>query len=170
MLLLFACAIFPALLIFAAFHDVATMTIPNWVSIGLALAFLPAAALAGLTLQETGMHLAMGALALAVGAGLFFIRVWGGGDAKLVAAAALWIGWAAGMEFLFGMAVAGGALAVILVVARRLKLQSDTAWLSRLLSPKEGAPYGVAIAFGGIWAASSSDILSPALRAAGVGN
>ena len=36
------CLAFPLLLIYAAWHDVSTMTIPNWVSIVLGIAFIPA--------------------------------------------------------------------------------------------------------------------------------
>ncbi len=168
MLSLVICLIFPALLIYAAVHDVATMTIPNWVSILLALAFLPAAAIAGLSMSETGIHLGVGALALVAGAALFYMGVWGGGDAKLIAAAAIWLGASGGLPFLYGVAVVGGALAVVLIVARRLKLKSSMNWLSRLLSPTEGAPYGVAIAGGGLWAASASPVFVDALRLAGV--
>lgn len=167
MLILVFCLVFPVLLIFAAAHDVRTMTIPNWVSIILAVAFIPAAASAGLSLSETGLHLGIGAIALIIGAGMFFLGVWGGGDAKLVAAAALWTGAAGGMQFLYGVAMFGGVLAVFLIIGRRLKLKSDVDWIARLLSPKEGAPYGVAIAAGGIWAASSSPVLAEGLRAAG---
>jgi len=42
------CLAFPLLLIYAAWHDVSTMTIPNWVSITLAAVFVPAAFAAGL--------------------------------------------------------------------------------------------------------------------------
>lgn len=168
MLSLIICLIFPALLIYAAAHDVATMTIPNWVSILLALAFLPAAAVAGLSLSETGLHLGVGAIALIAGAALFYMGVWGGGDAKLIAAAAIWLGASGGLPFLYGVAIVGGALAFVLIVARRLQLKSSVQWLSRLLSPTEGAPYGVAIAGGAIWAAGASPVFADALRTAGI--
>ena len=164
----FFCLVFMALLIFAAAHDVRTMTIPNWVSVSLAVGFIPAAAAAGLSLSETGVHLGVGAIALLAGAGLFFIGVWGGGDAKLVAATALWAGAAGGAKFLYGVALFGGILALVLIIGRRLKLSTDVAWVARLLSPKEGAPYGVAIAAGGIWAASASPVLVEGLKAIGL--
>ena len=167
-MILFFGALFGALLLFAAFHDVAKMTIPNWVSIALAVAFVPAAFLAGLPLNQIGIHIGVGLVAFIVGVGLFYARVWGGGDAKLFAASMLWIGLGATGQFIYGVALAGGLLALVIVIARRMKLKSDMDWLARLLNPKVGAPYAVAIAAGAFWAASSSPVLLPALVTAGV--
>jgi prepilin peptidase CpaA len=58
------------------------------------------------------------------------------------------------------MAIAGGALAGLLIAMRRMKLKSDKPWLSRLLSPEEGAPYAVAIAIGALMAAPASPVLA----------
>jgi len=140
------CLAFPALLIYAAWHDLTTMTIPNWVSILLVAAFVPAAAASGLSMPEVGLHLAAGAVALLICAALFYLNVFGGGDAKVIAAASLWMGAAGSGHFVMGTAVAGGLLALLLIVVRRMKLSSSKAWATRLLSPTEGAPYAVAIA------------------------
>ena len=60
------CLAFPLLLLYAAWHDVSTMTIPNWVSISLGVLFVPAALAAllfaaaealGIRLQASGLHL-----------------------------------------------------------------------------------------------------------------
>ena len=168
MLVLMFCAVFAALLAFAALHDIATMTIPNWISIALTLAFFPAAYLAGLSISEIGLHFGFALAVFVVAAGMFFLGVWGGGDAKLVAAASIWTGLAGAMPFFYGIALVGGLLALILIVARRLKLESEWTWLSRLLQPTEGAPYAVAIAGGGYWAMNASPVIGPALRASGV--
>lgn len=157
------CLAFPLLLLYAAWHDVSTMTIPNWVSIGLAAAFIPAAAAAGLSIEQIGMHLAFGAVTLIVCAVLFYLNVFGGGDAKVIAAVSLWTGFVAAAPFVMGMALAGGALAAALIVLRRLKVASDRPWMQRLLSPEEGAPYAVAIAAGALFAAPASPVLSAGL-------
>ena len=86
------CLAFPLLLLYAAWHDVKTMWIPNWVSIALAAAFIPAAIAAGLSMEAIGLHLAFGAGMLLVCAALFYLGVFGGGDAKVIAAASLWTG------------------------------------------------------------------------------
>ena len=154
------CLAFPLLLIYAAWHDVSTMTIPNWVSIVLAIAFVPAAFAAGLPIEQVGMHLVFGAGVLILCAALFYLNVFGGGDAKVIAAASLWTGLAASAPFVMGMALAGGALAGVLIVLRRMKVSSDKPWLKRLMSPEEGAPYAVAIAIGALFAAPSSPVLA----------
>jgi prepilin peptidase CpaA len=154
------CLAFPLLLIFAAWHDVSTMTIPNWVSITLAIVFIPAAMTAGLSLEQIGWHLVFGAIVLVVCAGLFYLNVFGGGDAKVIAAASLWTGLAGSAPFVMGMAIAGGGLAALLIALRRMKIQSNQPWAARLLSPEEGAPYAVAIAIGALVAAPSSPVLA----------
>lgn len=162
------CLTFPALLLYAAWSDLRTMEIPNWVSIALAIGFLPAAAAAGLSVGDIGMHLAFGAAVLIVCAVLFYLGVFGGGDAKVISAASLWTGLAASGQFVMGMAIAGGFLALVLIVLRRMKVQSEHKWAARLLSPEEGAPYAVAIAVGALMAAPHSKILASGLAAAGV--
>jgi prepilin peptidase CpaA len=85
----------------------------------------------------------------------------GGGDAKLMTAAALWLGpRAAGFDptalfsFFAYTGLAGGILAVSLVALRsswiRPLAESGPAWAKRLATPGESAPYGVAIAIGAL--------------------
>ncbi len=157
------CLAFPVLLLYAAWHDISTMWIPNWVSIGLAAAFVPAAAAAGFSVEMIGMHLAFGGATMLVCAALFYLGVFGGGDAKVIAAASLWIGFSAVAPFVFWIALAGGALAIVLVLLRRMKLAPTKAWAQRLLSREEGAPYAVAIAAGALIAAPASPLLAAGL-------
>jgi prepilin peptidase CpaA len=168
MILVTLCLAFPALLIYAAWSDLRSMMINNWVSIALALAFVPAAAASGLSMQQFGMHLAFAAIALLVGAALFYMNVFGGGDAKVIAAASIWVGFAGAGKFFFMMAVCGGLLALALIVLRRMKFASPPAWAGKILSPDEGAPYAVAICAGAILAAPASPVLAAALTAVGV--
>lgn len=145
-------ALFAGLLIFAAVSDVATMKIPNWVSIALAAAFPIYALIAGMAWTEIGWHLAFGFAVLIVGYLLFQINVMGGGDAKLIAAASVWTGVGSFGAFALWTALAGGALAIILMFARKAVQPSDArpAFVNRLLKPRGGVPYGVAIAAGGL--------------------
>ncbi|WP_293676512.1 prepilin peptidase [uncultured Phenylobacterium sp.] len=143
---------FPALTLFAAAKDATSFRIPNWISLALAVLF-PAAALAvGMPITDIGLHLAIGTAALVLGMVMFALRWLGGGDAKLMAAAALWLGWPALMTFLAGAALAGGVLAVLLLALRspglRLVALRGPPWMSKLAEPGEGVPYGVAIAAG----------------------
>jgi prepilin peptidase CpaA len=155
---------FCAVVLFAAWRDVAEMLIPNWCSIALAVLFVPAAAAAGLTLEQFGWHIAFGSLVLAACAALFFLGVFGGGDAKMLAACSLWTGMSGSLEFVLWTALAGGLLSGALILLRRARIPATKAWARRLLSPEEGAPYVVAIAAGAIMAAPASPILAAAVN------
>ena len=149
-------AIFPALVIVAAVKDVTSFTIPNWISLALAAAFVPAALAAGLPLGDLGLHLLVGFGALAAGMVMFALRWVGGGDAKLFAASGLWLGVAGLAPFLAATAIAGGLLALFLVALRagpvRAYLPVGPQWVERLRAPDGPAPYGVAIAAGALFA------------------
>ena len=90
-----ALTVFPALVIVAALTDVASFTIPNRLTLLLAACYLPVAIMLGRPLGEIGLCLAIGAAALVVAVGMFAAGWIGGGDAKLFAGAALWLGWPA---------------------------------------------------------------------------
>ena len=151
---LHALAAFAALLIYAACCDIGRLTIPNWVSAALAVLFVAAALLVGMSLPELALHLAFGAGMLVVGFFLFQAGIIGGGDAKLFAAAAIWTGFGAFVPFMFWTAAAGGVLALALLAARQVLRQSETnpAFVNRLLKNENGVPYGVAIMTGGLMA------------------
>ena len=151
---LFALAAFAGLLIYAACTDVASLTIPNWISIAMAALFAPAALATGMPLSEIGMHFLFGLGMLAVGFFLFQANIIGGGDAKLLAAASVWTGFPAFMPFMFWTALAGGVLAVLLLAARRVFKQAEAnpPFVNRLLKHQGGVPYGVAIMTGGLMA------------------
>src|SRR5574338_1539025 len=114
-----ALAAFAGLLIYAACSDIARLIIPNWVSIALAGVFPIAALAAGVPLAEIGMHFLFGAAILAIGFFLFAANIFGGGDAKLIAAAAVWTGFQGFFALLFWTATVGGLLAVALLAARQ---------------------------------------------------
>jgi prepilin peptidase CpaA len=146
--------VFAALVIGAAVRDLASFTIPNWISIALAAAFAPAALMAGVPLPEIGVSFAVGVGMLVVGAGMFAVGWIGGGDAKLMASAAIWVGLRGLAPFAVYTALAGGALALGLVALRSAWLRPlaavGPAWTQRLATPGESAPYGVAIAVGAL--------------------
>ena len=153
-LALIALAVMPVLVVVAGLHDLTTFRIPNWIPVSLAAAFVPAALLIGLSPVQTAVHLGVGLAALVVGMGLFALRWVGGGDAKLIAAASLWLGLGGLAPFLIWTAVFGGLLSLALLSARKYIPFAPGApqWAARLLDPKGGAPYGVAIAAGALMA------------------
>ena len=130
-----------------------SFTIPNWISLAAAAMFVPAALFLGLPLSALGMCAMVGVAALIGGIGMFALGWIGGGDAKLFAACALWLGWPAVAPFLIWTALAGGGLAVMLLWSRRLAgpvIADGPAWVGRLMTPGEDVPYGLAIAAGAL--------------------
>jgi prepilin peptidase CpaA len=153
--------ILPLSMVVGAVRDATSYTIPNWLSAALALAFLPAALILGLSPLVIGISLAVGLAGLVAGVVMFALGWIGGGDAKLFAAASLWLGLSAVAPFLAWTGMAGGALAVGLLLLRRTSIASliaGPAWVERLLEPKGDVPYGVAIAAGALAAFPASAV------------
>lgn len=164
MVSLLALAAFALLLVYAACSDVASLKIPNWISLALAGLYAPLAFAAGAPAAEIGFHVAFGLAVLAVGFFLFQANIIGGGDAKLLAAASIWTGFAAFPTFLFWTAAAGGALALALLLARAYAPHgAPIPFVNRLLTPKTGVPYGVAIMAGGLAALPAIPLTASAL-------
>jgi prepilin peptidase CpaA len=140
---------FAALTIYAGLSDIFTMTIPNRISLLLVGGFVLAALLVGLSFQQILFSLAGGLTVLALGFACFAFRWIGGGDAKLAAAAALWLGFDHVLEYLLLAMLGGGALAVAMLAMRSFPLPAFTlewTWLNRLHDRTNGIPYGVALA------------------------
>jgi prepilin peptidase CpaA len=147
--------LFPACMAFAAAIDLFTMTVPNRIAILLVAGFFVAAPLAGLGLSDIGLHVLVGALALALGFFCFAMGWIGGGDAKLFAATALWIGPKLIFTYSLTTALLGGALTLAILLWRGMPLPVAAAgqgWLARLHDSKEGVPYGIALAAAGLLA------------------
>jgi prepilin peptidase CpaA len=156
-------SIFPALVIVGALSDVTTMTIPNWVSLALIGLFFPAALLAHMPMGEVAMNVGVGVGALVVGMVMFALRWVGGGDAKMMAAAALWLGVQGLAPFLMWVGIAGGLFAVALLQARNFGqpyAARAPRWVGRLLEPKGDIPYGVAICAGALAAFPASALFA----------
>ena len=155
---------FPILVIVAALTDLTRYAIPNWIPLLLLAVFAGLAATSGLPWNGLSIHLLVGAAALVAGMGLFALGWIGGGDAKRMAAACLWLGWPATQAFLLDTALAGGAFAFLLLLARgqivRAFVPAQSGWVARLVTPGEPAPYGVAIAIGALAAFPASELLS----------
>lgn len=155
----------PVLVVIAALTDLTRMKIPNWISASLIVTFFPAAFAAGLSPVEVAIHLAVGLLVLVAGVALFAVRIVGGGDAKLMAAAGLWLGAAALTPFLIWTAILGGVFSLVLIVGRSVAqpyMAGAPAWVSTLFRPKGDIPYGVAICGGVLLAYPSSTLIAQA--------
>ena len=145
--------IFPALLAFAAASDLLTMTIPNRVSLLLIAGFFVFAGLLGMAPATIALHLACALCVLAATFGMFAMGWMGGGDAKLAAATALWLGFAPLLEFLLATSFFGGALTVGILLLRGQPLPAFALawpWAFNLHHPKTGIPYGIALSAAGL--------------------
>jgi prepilin peptidase CpaA len=151
--------LFPLLVTVAAAGDVLSRRISNRLVLFLALAFFPAAWAAGMPLMPMLVHAAVGLGLLVAGFVLFSFGFVGGGDAKLLAAAGVWLGFEGLVPFLTMTAVAGGLLAVILLARSLFPLALGL--MKPGVPPRAGGlkpsvPYGYAIAAGAILAFSDS--------------
>ena len=143
---------FPALMIFAAISDLFTMTISNRISIALVCIFIPLAYFGGVAPTEIAFNLACGAAILVITFGMFAFGWIGGGDAKLAAATAIWIGWDRLGDYGLDAALLGGLLTLAILQLRKWPLPDWAAfdWLLRLHDRKSGVPYGIALAIAGL--------------------
>jgi prepilin peptidase CpaA len=151
--------LFPTLVIAAAIGDLLTMRIPNWLNGVTALSVVPMAALVGMPLDVVQWHLLAGVVMLVVGFGLFARGYVGGGDAKLLAAAGLWIGWSSLLPFVLVTTIAGGVLAIFYKLWQLVRTEQevrDFVWLRRVLRSDLELPYGIAIAAGAVWVYSGT--------------
>lgn len=146
-------SVFPAALLIAAANDLYEFRIPNWIAITLFVSYFAAGAGLAADIDVMFEGLLLAGAALAVGFTLFAFNIVGGGDAKLLAAIAPWIGLSALPHFLFNMAFAGAALAIALLLFRKtpaLPIYAQAPWLLRLHQKPKDIPYAVAIASGGL--------------------
>ncbi|OAN50448.1 pilus assembly protein CpaA [Paramagnetospirillum marisnigri] len=142
---------FVAALLDGAICDLRAFRIPNRVPLLLAASYALALA-AGFDAASWPGHLGVGAAVFAVSVLLFSLGVWGGGDAKMLPAAVLWVGPGELPRFLLVMALVGGALALLALAARRVPLgpEGELRDWGRRLAISGQVPYGVAIACAGL--------------------
>jgi prepilin peptidase CpaA len=141
--------VFPVGMAIAAASDLLTMTISNRLMLVLAAAFVALLPLVGLDLHAVGLHVAAGVAVLAIAFFCFAMGWIGGGDAKLAAVIALWLGVEQGFEFLLLASLLGGALTLLILSFRGAVLPAFVirhAWVQRLHDPRQGVPYGIALA------------------------
>ncbi len=153
------------LFVTAACRDLLSRIIPDWISVVLAAVGLANRAILGLGAVATSLALATV---------LFLLLAWahargglGGGDVKLLSAAAIGLSATGTYHMLLGTAFAGGLLAAVHLVARRRppvarcprEASRPRRWwtVEKRRWQRDGClPYGVAIACGGTWAMLSN--------------
>jgi len=146
-------------LLVAAFTDLRSRHIGNWLNGGIALAAPLFWWSSGLTLwPEIALQLGVALGTFAALAVLFALRAMGGGDVKLLTALALWIAPTLFLKLLIMMALLGGVLTL-----------GFGAWhVMRRQREKLAIPYGVAIALAGLWVIGTN-YLPPSTAAGGLG-
>ena len=141
--------LFPAMMAFAASSDLVSMTISNRISLVLVGGFLVLAWGVGMSATDVLSHIGAACIVLAVAFG-FFIRGWiGGGDAKLAATTALWLGFDHLLPYLVYASLFGGALTLLLIQLRMAPLPAALArqeWVQHLHRKDGAVPYGIALA------------------------
>src|SRR5690606_9048905 len=110
---------FPVAMAFAAANDLFTMKIPNWISLVVIGGFAAAAIVSRMPVETLGVHIALAVGVLAATFWLFSMNMLGGGDAKLMAAGALWMALAHLVEYIAFITLSGGVLALIITACRR---------------------------------------------------
>jgi prepilin peptidase CpaA len=135
-------AILAAMLVIAATGDLRSRRIPNRLNLAIAALAVPFWFLSGYALwPDVALQLALAAGAFFFFALLFRIGMMGGGDVKLLAALALWLPLASLVKLVVIMSLAGGVLTLAMLIRHRAAKAQG----------KIEVPYGVAIAFAGMW-------------------
>ena len=140
--------IFPFMMIFSSFSDLLTMNISNKVSLILITAFVVFTFVMGMDGQTVLWHFLTFILVLTVGFVLFALNIIGGGDAKLAASTALWLGWAHTAPYIVLASFIGGILTLLILKFRSGIIPekfNKMEWVLRLHDSKNGAPYGIAL-------------------------
>jgi prepilin peptidase CpaA len=143
-----AAAIFAFAMVYAGLTDLTTMRIRNNLCLWLFGSYAALAPFVGFTVEQIAWSAAFAAALLAVSFILFAFGWMGGGDGKLLAVTALWLGVDHAPAFLIYTGLFGGALTLAVLQLRLVGLPAflgSRPWITRLQSDNGGVPYGVAI-------------------------
>jgi len=136
------CGALALMLLWAAVVDIRTRTIANGLNLAIALMAPLFWWAAGVDLwPDAAMRVGVAAAVFLLFALAFHVGAMGGGDVKLAAALALWFSPGSTLKLIVLMSLAGGLLTLIVMIEHRIKKNEG----------RPEVPYGVAIAFGGLW-------------------
>lgn len=133
-------------LLIAAFTDLKSRKIANWLNAAIALAAPVFWWASDMTLwPDVAIQLGLAVATFLVLSVLFAIRAMGGGDVKLLTALALWVAPVHFWKLLVMMALLGGVLTVVMAGWHAMRRQKH----------KLAIPYGVAISAAALWVIAS---------------
>ena len=141
--------LFAALLALAALEDLWRLKISNWICAAIIVAAFVAVVVAG-PVADLWQNVVVFAGLLAIGTPLFAYGKMGGGDVKLLAATGLWFDLAGAGRMIVAVMLAGGAVAIFVLMMRAIKWNQEQRDRIAILRVKGGIPYGLAIAIGAL--------------------
>lgn len=145
-------------LLYAAFTDLKSRRIANWLNAAIALGAPLFWFANGLSIwPDVALQVGLAVATFAVLSVLFALRAMGGGDVKLLTALALWIDPTHFLRLIVMMALLGGVLTLVFAGWHFMRGQKE----------RIAIPYGVAIAAAGLWVIGTFYL--PASAWAGVG-
>jgi len=148
-------ACFVSLVLVAAASDIVMYRIPNVVVL-MILVLYPIYVIVTPGAQEWLWSLGIFVVAIAVGMPLAHFKIFGGGDMKLLAGILLWAGPALAAPTLVIAAVAGGLISLLMLTKVRFVIAGALNSMGRESLGKmflaKNMPYGVGLAFGGVFA------------------
>lgn len=145
-------------LVIAAFTDLKSRRIANWLNLAIAVGAPVFWWANGLAIwPDMAIQLGLAVATFAVLSVLFALKAMGGGDVKLLTALALWIQPQPYLQLLIMMALLGGVLTLMFGAWHVMRRQKD----------RIAIPYGVAIALAGLWTIGTVYTPASAMEASG---
>jgi prepilin peptidase CpaA len=136
------CAALAMMLLWAAVVDIRTRTIANGLNLAIALMAPVFWWATGVDVwPDAAIRVGVAVAVFLLVAAAFHLGAMGGGDVKLAAALALWFAPGDTLFLIVIMSLAGGLLTLIVMIEHKAKKNEG----------RPEVPYGVAIAFGGMW-------------------
>ena len=146
--------------VWAAVNDARTMIIPNWISLVILASFFCAIPFVWIGMVDFLAHLKSGFGVFIVVFAMFAFGLFGGGDAKILASTAFWFTPVELITYIAYFSIAGGLLALIVLIGRKYLPASITASQTVFKTFHSGnqIPYGIALAAGALLALPQSSI------------
>lgn len=154
----------------AAWSDATRLKIPNLYAAYIGAAFVPAFLAHFFFAPESTIfssfanHLIAALVVFGITYVMFFLKLLGGGDSKLLSVYALWVGLSGVLPFLFFMSLIGGVMGLLTLYFNKNKMVEKPlagSWIDKAQKGGKDVPYGVAIFVGALIAFWQVGYVSP---------